>query len=420
MTANYKVGGVWKKATPYINISGTWKVAKSAWVNLNSEWKSWFLQGGLNDAGFATYDVANGFSASVSRIAIQSDGKFVAVGGFSTFNGATANRIVRLNSDGTIDTAFITNTGTGFNSTVQPIAIQSDGKIVVGGFFTDFNGVTTFRIARLNSNGTIDTAFTTNTGTGFNSTVQSIAIQSDGKIVVGGVFTTFNGATVNRIARLNSDGTRDTTFTTNTGTAFNSTVQSIAIQSDGKIVAGGAFATFNGTTVNRIVRLNSDGTRDTTFTTNTGTGFDNGSNSIAIQSDGKIVIGGAFATFNGVTVNLIVRLNSDGTRDTAFTTNTGTGFDSITNSIVIQSDGKIVFAGNFTTFNGATVNRIVRLNSDGTRDTTFTTNTGTGFEATVVAMAIQSDEKILVGGAFFGFNQINRTSFARIGGDIAQ
>jgi uncharacterized delta-60 repeat protein len=263
--------------------------------------------------------------------------------------------------------------------------------------------------------GVNDTTFTI--GTGFDNSVWAIAMQSDAKIVCGGQFTTFNGATVNRIVRLNSDGTRDTIFTTNTGTASIGTVEAIAIQSDGKLVIIGSFTTFNGATVNRIVRLNSDGTRDTAFTTNTGTGFELSVRSIAIQSDGKIVCGGQFTTFNGATVNRIVRLNSDGTRDTAFTTNTGTAFNTTVQPIKIQSDGKIVCGGQFTTFNGATVNYIVRLNSDGTRDTSFTTNTGTAFNLSVFSTAIQSDGKIVCGGAFATFNSIVRERLSRIGGE---
>jgi hypothetical protein len=127
---------------------------------------------------------------------------------------------------------------------------------VVGGFFTTFNGVTVNRIARLNTDGTLDTDFNTNTGTGFNNFVGALAIQDDGRIVTGGFFTTFNAVTVNRIARLNTDGTLDTVFTDNTGTGFNSTVNSLALQ-PGKIVVAGQFSTFNGVTVNRIARLNS-------------------------------------------------------------------------------------------------------------------------------------------------------------------
>jgi uncharacterized delta-60 repeat protein len=175
--------------------------------------------------------------------------------------------------------------------------------------------------------------------------------------------------------------------------------------------------------VDGIVRLNSDGTRDTAFTTNTSTGFNvNGYvYSLALQSDGKIVMGGTFTSLNGITVNGIVRLNSDGTRDTAFTTNTGTGFSGVDNlpvqSIAIQSDGKIIVGGDFTTFNGATANGIIRLNTDGTRDTTFTANAGTGVNDSIQKLVIQPDGKIVIGGFFSAFNGINRLRLARIGGE---
>jgi uncharacterized delta-60 repeat protein len=407
----------WAKTSPWGKSSGAWAKAKEAYANVAGTWKQWWLDGGVNDRTFTEFDVYNGFNEAVQSVAVQSDGKMVCGGSFTTFNGITVNFIARLKSDGTLDTAFTTNAGTAFNNSVRSISIQSDGKLVIVGFFSTFNGVTVNRIVRLNSDGTRDTTFTTNTGTAFNGNVYSIAIQSDGKLIIGGQFTTFNGITVNRIVRLNADGTRDTSFTTNTGTAFNSTVQTIAIQSDGKLVIGGAFTTFNSTTANYIVRLNSDGTRDTVFTTNTGTGPANIVETIAIQSDGKIVIGGVFSTFNGVTVNRIVRLNSDGTRDTTFTTNTGTGFNNAIISIAIQSDGKLVIGGGPTTFNGVTVNRIVRLNSDGTRDTTFTTNTGTAFDSTVQTIAIQSDGKIVIGGVFSTFNGATVNCIVRLNSD---
>ena len=147
--------------------------------------------------------------------------------------------------------------------------------------------------------GTPDTTFTINLGTGFNNGVYAVAMQGDGKIVVSGNFTTLNGVASNRVARLNADGTPDTTFTTNVGTGFNDFVFSVAVQADGKILAGGSFTTLNGASRNRIARLNADGTPDTTFATNVGTGFDNSAKSVAVQGDGKIVVGGLFTTLNG-------------------------------------------------------------------------------------------------------------------------
>jgi uncharacterized delta-60 repeat protein len=323
--------------------------------------------------------------------------------------------------DGTPDTAFTTNTGTGFDNSVYSVAVQADGKIVLGGDFTTLKGATVNGIARLNADGTPDATFNANTGTGFDNGVFSVAVQADGKIVLGGFFTTLNSVTgVNRIARLNADGTPDATFNANTGTGFDNSVFSVAVQTDGKIVVGGNFTTLKGATgVNRIARLNADGTPDATFNANTGTGFDNLVFSVAVQADGKIVLGGDFTTLNSVTgVNRIARLNADGTPDTAFTTNTGTGFDNIPFSVAVQTDGKIVLGGDFTTLNSVTgVNRIARLNADGTPDTAFTTNTGTGFDNSVVSVAVQADGKIVLGGFFTTLNSVTGVNYiARLSG----
>ena len=100
-------------------------------------------------------------------------------------------------------------------------------------------------------------------------------------------------------------------------------------------------------------------------------------------------MGGSFSVLNGITRNCLVRLNNDGTEDTSFYTNLGTGFNQVANSIYrisIQSDGKILVGGEFTTLNGITRNRLVRLNNDGTVDTSFYTNLGTGFNALVFAI----------------------------------
>ena len=190
------------------------------------------------------------------------------------------------------------------------MAVQADGKIVVGGDFTTMSGVASNRIARLNADGIPDTTFTTNLGTGSNAVVYAVVVQADGRIVVGGFLTTLNGVGSNRVARLNADGTPDTTFTTNVGTGFNNQVYAAAVQWDGKIVVGGFFTTLNGAISNRIARLNADGTPDTTFATNVGTGFNNQVNSVAVGADGKIVVGGEFTTLNGVSSNRIARLNA--------------------------------------------------------------------------------------------------------------
>ena len=348
-----KVAGIWKDSVPSVKVGGVWKQVSSGSVRVAGVWKSFYnLITNNNDPSFTTFDTANLFDNAVITSAIQSDGKILVGGTFTTFNGVTVNRIVRLNTDGTRDTSFAT--GTGANSTVQTIAIQPDGKILVGGYFTTFNGVTVNRIVRLNSDGTRDTSFAT--GTGANSTVLTFAIQPDGKILVGGGFTTFNGVTVRHRVRLNTDGTRDTSFTTVISTS--STVRTIAIQSDGKILVGGDFHIFNGVTAVRIVRLNTDGTTDTSFVRTPGANIIP-VRTIAIQSDGKILVGGDFTAFNGVTAVRIVRLNANGTVDTSFIT--GSGANSTVSTIAVQSDGKILVGGGFSSINNIVRSRIARL-----------------------------------------------------------
>ncbi|MDQ7960901.1 T9SS type A sorting domain-containing protein [Flavobacterium lindanitolerans] len=303
------------------------------------------------------FNIGTGSNDEVSTIVLQPDGKILAGGVFGYYNGQSRNSIARLNTDGTLDTSF--NIGTGFSGAgykVSTIAVQPDGKIIVGGWFTNYNGHARNRIVRLNADGSLDTSF--NIGTGFNDAIKEIALQPDGKILATGFFTSYNGQTQNRIARLNTDGTLDASF--NSGTAFSSPVSAIAVQPDGKILVGGGFLSYNGQAQNGIVRLNINGSLDNSFTT--GLGFDNGSvYTISIQPDGKILAGGSFTLYNGQTRNRIARLNTNGTLDTSF--NIGAGFNDIVNDIAIQPDGKILIGGFFTTYNGQTRNRIVRLNN---------------------------------------------------------
>jgi len=344
-------------------------------------------------------------------IAVQPDGTILIGGAFSalTPNGGSLiarNHLARLNADGTVDVAFNPNV----NSFVRNIIWQPDGKILIGGGFTSLapnGGVSVPRkyIARLNPDGTLDPGVDANP----NDQVWAIAVQPDGKIIVGGAFyaaNSFRGQTRNRIARLEKDGRLDQSLNLNLNTVGTS-VTAIAIQPDGKILIGGAFNTVLGVARKNIARLNSDGTLDTTF--NTGT---NGYvSAIAVQPDGKILIGGEFTilTLNGtslvpnasigenVTRNHIARLKPDGTLDTAFDPNA----DDVVNVIAVQPDGKILIGGFFTALapnGGASVARNVmaRLDVDGNVDSTFNPNPNLD----VYAIAVQADGKILVGGSF--------------------
>jgi len=356
----------------------------------------------------ATFDPGAGASDLVFTTALQPDGKIIIVGRFTAYNGTARGRIARLNADGTLDATF--NPGTGAIGTVETIetaAIQTDGKIIIGGSFTIYNGTFINRIARLNADGTLDATFTP--GTGASSTVRTSALQPDGKIIMGGDFASYNGTGRNRIARLNADGTLDATF--NPGTGANNRVLTTALQPDGKIIIGGWFTNYNGAPINRIARLNADGTLDATF--NPGTGANNRVHTIALQPDGKIIIGGLFTSYNGTGIIRIARLNADGTLDATF--NPGTGADGPVVTTALQPDGKIIIGGWFTNYNGTGINRIARLNADGTLDATFTP--GMGASGTVLTSALQPDGKIIIGGLFTSYNGTGRNRIARLNAD---
>ena len=182
-----------------------------------------------------------------------------------------------------------------------------------------------------------------------------MCLQPDGKIIIGGVLITFNGATSRKIARLNTDGSLDVSF--NTGTGADDEVWTINLQPDGKIIIGGYFMTYNGTVRNNIARLNADGSLDAGF--NPGTGANGYLNTSSIQADGRIIIGGYFTNYNGTARKNIARLNMDGSLDFSFNPGAGANYEVYTNTI--QTNSRILIGGIFTSYNGIGRNRISRI-----------------------------------------------------------
>jgi len=249
----------------------------------------------------------------------------------------------------------------------------------------------------------LDSRFATavNAGGGFNSTIYAIDYQSDGKIIVGGAFTTFNGVTIGHICRLNPDGTEDTTFTSNIGIGFNGNVFTIKVQPDDKILVGGAFTIFDITTVNYICRLNENGTEDTAFTANTLSGGNNNVNAIKLLSDNSIIVGGDFTTWSGASVGYIAKLAPDGIYSPSFTTNAGTGFNSNVLALDIDPSDDIYVGGGFTSFDGNTIQYAAKMSGTGVQNSTFSTNMSTNLNSNVFAIRYNSN-KVLIGGQFSG------------------
>lgn len=282
-------------------------------------------------------------------------------GNFTGYGTSNAADIVKINSNGTVDTSF--SAGTGFNNypfTSTDMVQTSTGKLYLAGYFTSYNGITNNYIIKLNPDGTRDTSFSA--GTGFNDYTTCLGLTSDDKLFVGGRYTSYQGVGSSRFIKLNSDGTKDTSF--NIGSGFNNIPTDVLVLSGDSLFVTGYFSTYNGSSAPRIVKLTSGGTVDTSFSAGTGfntVGFE--PNQMIKTPDNKLVVYGYFTAYNGVTANRIIKLNFDGTVDTSF--NSGSGFNNYISNGQLMLDGRYLFTGNFTSYNGIATNKSVILNSDG-------------------------------------------------------
>jgi uncharacterized delta-60 repeat protein len=351
-----------------------------------------------------------GLDHQVRSVTLQPDGRLLIAGAFTTVNGAGRNYIARLSADGSTDTSF-GNGMTGTDDAVLATALQQDARVLVGGEFTTVNGVTRNHIARLNTDGSLDATFQ-NGMAGSNYNVYAVAVQPDGRVLIAGNFTTVNGVSRGNIARLNAGGSLDATFV-NGMTGANAFISALALQPDGRIVIGGSFSTVNGVARKNIARLNANGSLDTTFQAGM-TGTDREVYALALQQDGRLLFGGVFASVNGVSRGHIARLNADGSPDTTFQDGT-LGADNLVYSVALQPDGRVIVGGSFTAIDGITRNGIARLNADGSVDRTFQDGM-TGANDFVSSVAVQGDGRVLLAGGFGGVNGAPLTCVARLFG----
>lgn len=387
--------------------------------------------------GFSTKFSSGG--AKIYTTKILSNGKIVVYGDFDVYQGVTVNKLAILNPNGSLDTSFNVGLGPdyvdqGYGSSSM-ISEQSDGKLIIVGNFTTFNGISKKNIVRLNLDGTIDTSF--NVGTSSNGYITCVKIQNDGKILCGGKFTQFNGQSYASMVRLNTNGTIDNSFTIGLGfkNIINSftedgILKSIDIQNDNKIIVGGKFLKFNNSVKINLVRLNSNGTIDNSFNigigggNNTTDGTNNGQINKIIydNSQNKIYITGIINNFNGNPSYNLLRLNIDGTIDATFNFTSIIGYNGLNSNgyiydINLQSNGKILLGGEGINLNNCTgyyCSRIVQINQDGTIDNTFDCKL-VGSYTTVYSIDSFNDF-IIVSGQFtsINFTPIYKGSIAKI------
>ena len=349
-------------------------------------------------AFYPAFNLTTSFDGPVNALVAQADGKILVGGDFSNYQ----YRLARLNPDGTADASFQTLQLA--RSSVRALALQPDGKILVGFTFTLRNGLRYGRVIRLNPDGSQDGSFTADTksGTSLDDVVTALAVQADGKVLVAGSLTPIdatpidNMTPVNHLLRLNADGSRDASFTP---PALNALVNTVVALPTGKVLVGGAFTAAQGTPREGIARLNADGSLDTGFTPPVpDTRFTRVINSLVALPDGHILAGGSRTFITNQTISYLVRLNTDGSQDVGFSDAAGSSSGNI-NSLAVQADGQVLAGGFFVVDNGTTpYSYLLRLNPNGSLNRAFTP---AGPSSSVVnAVLPQPNGQILLGGSF--------------------
>ena len=409
-----------------------------------------FSQDGTNDPTFNPGDTGygNGVDGYINSSSVQLDGKIIIAGSFSHYTTQDRANIARINTDKTLDVTF--NVGTGVNNIVNTTAILPDGKILIGGSFTEYNGMASNKIARLNADGSLDTTFNAS-GIDSQNEITKLIIQQDGKIIAIENSSYFDPVFTSKVVRLNANGTADDTF--EQGLAPN-IVKDIAVQGNGKILVVGEFSVFNNEAHNKVVRLSTDGALDNEFSPAYEGDYPK---SVAVLSNGKFYIGGSSYRLNDSSVSGIQRFNEDGTTDITFITDTAPYLPSVQDILILPDgkiiivgsvvsrlnnsgstdatfingecisgsalsissapDGKMVLSGDFAGFNNRSESYIVRLNEDGANDISFTLGNGTGADEDITATIADEDGSILIIGRFKHYNGVARNGFAKITAD---
>ena len=361
------------------------------------------------DAGFTV--PLDSLDNGVQSIALQSDGKILIGGAFQQAGRELRIGVARLQTDGSLDETFDPGSGLSFNGSLgnaRLIRIQDDGRILIAGAFTTVNGTNRNHLARLNSNGSLDTTFDVGAGAVMNNTVadiRGIALTSS-NIIVGGGFTTFNSINRNGLARLDGSGAVDLSYNPSGGQP----IMPFGLQTDGKVVYSSLYS-------NKASRINADGSPDNlNFAT-----VNNAIYSVQSLSNGNTLIAGVFTNVSGMPRLAIARLLSNGAVDSAFIPDLGVFLGGIASPYIYlftpQDDGKVLIA--VKSFQPPVADYLARLNSDGSLDTDFEPVSfaiPAGNNDTISAITVQPDGRILVGGIFQSVNGLEHPYLVRLRG----
>ncbi len=376
------------------------------------------------DKGYGKLNLEDSYGDDdVEQIVIQPDGKVLVSGFYYSFNDTVRSCIARLNADGSLDKTFrVYGYDVDFGDGINVLKLLPDGKILLGALaysaeYLDNNK----HLLRLNGDGSVDSAFHQPDRSQMPYLLWDIAVQADGKIIVAGESDGNDQRDGSSLLRLNINGSVDTAFhsvivipnVVGTRVAINT----IALTSAGKLIAGGNFFLAGDNSYRRqyLVQLNSNGTLSDDFTADTSVHDE--IYKLALQNDKKIVFAGGSHTIGGIAPNPLGRLNADGSKDNTF--NTGTGPNVAVKAITALADGRLLIGGNFNSYNGIYAKGVARLNANGTLDDSFSAGSGVSYNTPflncyVRTISVDTNGSYFIGGQFNVYNHVSEGGLVKV------
>ena len=343
----------------------------------------------------ANYSVP-GLNGVVYAMVHDGSGNIYAAGGFTAAGGFVANYVAKWNGS----TSSWSAVGTGMNGYINALAVDSSGNLYAGGDFTTAGGIAANYIAKWNGSSTSPSWSAL--GTGMDSVVYALAVDSSGNLYAGGDFTTAGGIAANYIAKWNGSSTSPSWSAL--GTGMDSRVYALAVDSSGNLYAGGDFTTAGGVAANYIAKWNGSSTSPSWSAL--GTSLNSGASALAVDSSGNLYAGGDFTTAGGTAANYNIA-KWDGTAWSGL----GTSTNGYVNDLAVDSSGNLYAGGYFSTAGGMATNYIAKW--DGSSTSPSWSALGTGMNAAVYALAVDSSGNLYAGGDFTTAGDTTANYFAK-------
>ncbi len=399
-----------------------------------------FLQaGGVSANGVARFDPAtNSWSAlgtgtqigergagEVRALAVDGQGRVYVGGRFTQAGGVSANNVARFDPQANSWSTLGTGAQNGVNGTVNALAVDGQGRLYVGGSFASAGGVSANRVARFDPQANSWSTLGTGSSNGLSdiiSAVYALAVDGQGRVYVGGDFTQAGGVSANNVARFDPQANSWSALGTGAQNGVNRTVNALAVDGQGRVYVGGFFTQAGGVSANAVARFDPATNSWSALGTGTqnGVSFNFGQlafsgivNALAIDGSGRVYVGGTFTQAGGVSANNVARFDPQANSWSALGTGAQNGVNRTVNALAVDGQGRVYVGGDFTQAGGVSANRVARFDPQANSWSALGTGAQNGVNSTVNALAVDGQGRLYVGGFFIQAGSIISNQVAR-------